>query len=139
MQKGYSLIELMVVIAVIGILTGVALPNYKNYTIRANMIELFTLLQPAKLAVTEALISDAPLETINNHHLGITQKRSAGKIQEIVIEKGVITITGHAQKLGLSHSQPFQIIMSPHVTSDSIDWQCTTAAEFQYYMPASCR
>ena len=61
MQKGFTLIELMIVIAIIGILAAVALPAYQDYTIRARMSEPLALLGEAKNSMTEYFISNGAL------------------------------------------------------------------------------
>jgi type IV pilus assembly protein PilA len=62
-QKGFTLIELMIVVAIIGILAAVALPAYQDYTIRAKVSEGLVLADSAKLAVTENLANAAPLQS----------------------------------------------------------------------------
>ena len=139
MQKGYSLIELMVVIALIGLLTGIAIPNYKSYTIRANVVELLSLAQPAKLAITEALIANVAQESLTNDTLHIASKPKHNKIQEMIIDQGVLHVTANSKKIGLAQNKTLTITLTPFVEEDSISWQCVTSLEFQRYMPSNCR
>ncbi len=100
-QEGFSMMELMIVIAIIGILSSIAVPNYKQYIMRANMAEIFTLIQPVKLAVSEALINNMPLQDINNQSLGIAPNAPQGKIRSLSIEAGIMRIEGDRAKLAI--------------------------------------
>src|ERR1041384_3861138 len=64
-QKGFTLIELMIVVAIIGILAAIALPAYQDYTIRAKVTEALSLAASAKTAVTESYISNGALPGTN--------------------------------------------------------------------------
>ena len=64
MQKGFTLIELMIVVAIIGILAAVALPAYQDYTVRAKVSELILAASSAKVAVAEAAQTNNSMQSI---------------------------------------------------------------------------
>ena len=139
-QQGFSLMELLIVIAIIGILGAIAMPNYKKYILRANLVELFSHAQPMKLAVTEALIDHMPLTAINTHSLGLRPIENKGKIRRLSIEAGVIHIIGDGGKLGLNDVEELEIRLSPQISEDTIDWQCSTSTQsIRPLLPRHCQ
>lgn len=94
---GFSLIELMIVITIIGILAAVAIPSYQHYMRRARFVEVITAAETFKTAVTIAIQQGAaPRELINGKH-GIPAEPPGSKnLDSLKVENGVITATGSA-------------------------------------------
>ncbi|MBH6051224.1 pilin [Neisseria meningitidis] len=92
LQKGFTLIELMIVIAIVGILAAVALPAYQDYTARAQVSEAILLAEGQKSAVTEYYLNHGEWPS-NNTSAGVaTSTDIKGKyVKEVKVAKGVIT------------------------------------------------
>ncbi|HEZ7118826.1 TPA: pilin [Neisseria meningitidis] len=94
LQKGFTLIELMIVIAIVGILAAVALPAYQDYTARAQVSEAILLAEGQKSAVTEYYLNHGEWPA-NNSSAGVaTSSKIKGKyVEKVEVAKGVITAT----------------------------------------------
>ena len=136
-QKGFTLIELMIVVAIIGILAAVALPAYQDYTARAQMSEALTLASGAKAAVTE-YYGDKGKWPSANASAGLAAAAGIkGKYVTGVDAAGgkiVATIGTNASK-GI---QGKTLTLSPISNAGSIDWKCSSTADGKY-MPSTCR
>ncbi|HFC6456813.1 TPA: pilin [Neisseria meningitidis] len=94
LQKGFTLIELMIVIAIVGILAAVALPAYQDYTARAQVSEAILLAEGQKSAVTEYYLNHGEWPA-NNSSAGVaTSANIKGKyVQSVEVKNGVVTAT----------------------------------------------
>ncbi|HFC4203697.1 TPA: prepilin-type N-terminal cleavage/methylation domain-containing protein, partial [Neisseria gonorrhoeae] len=81
LQKGFTLIELMIVIAIVGILAAVALPAYQDYTARAQVSEAILLAEGQKSAVTAQMKSDGVNKEIKGKRLSLWAKREDGSVK----------------------------------------------------------
>lgn len=142
-QNGFTLIELMIVVAIIGILAAVALPAYQDYTIRAKVTEGLTQASTAKLAVAETAAS-LGLANVTQANSGYAFTPSAtatvGYVSTVAIaDGGVITVTTRNTGAAV---QPV-IVLTPTAgatVNDQISWACTKGATtLAKHMPANCR
>lgn len=133
-QKGFTLIELMIVVAIIGILLSIAVPAYQNNIIRARVTEGLSLAAPAKLAVIETTLSNRNLPP-DQDSTGYVSPASTDNVQSIHIgSQGVITIS-YTKAAGNG-----TIILIPTMQSTGdLVWSCDTGTLAKQYRPASCR
>nr|WP_314586126.1 pilin [uncultured Pseudomonas sp.] len=148
-QKGFTLIELMIVVAIIGILAAVALPAYQDYTNRAKVTEAIGFAASAKTAVTESFQANSKLPA-NNEAAGLAAAADIKSkyVESVTVENGVITVA--IQGTGVSALDDGSIVYSP-LESDAttavadgysgpIVWSCAPSAPaLNKYMPANCR
>ncbi len=130
-QKGFTLIELMIVIAIIGILAAIALPAYQDYTVRSRVTEGFNLAEPAKTALSTEVSTTADLkrtaDTWNAQagNLGATSK-FVDSVQ-IAPTTGVITIDYNGNAVGVKNGTNDQITLTPWVRSTAAGVSLATA------------
>lgn len=138
-HRGFSLIELLVVITIIGILSSIAIPAYKDHIIKTKTIELFALAEPVKLAVTEALVLGVTPENINNNTLGLEPTVNVKSVTDISVANAIITVRGNSKALGIPEDKTLAIALTPRSQNGAIQWECSTAAEFKKYTPSDCQ
>lgn len=133
-QKGFTLIELMIVVAIIGILAAVALPAYQDYTVRAKVSELILAASPPRTAISEKF-QFSPSNS--SPGTGITLTPTGKVVTASVTDAGVITITGSTA--ATSTGQAVTITFTPTLNSSTgtVTWACT--GDPAKYLPATCR
>jgi type IV pilus assembly protein PilA len=143
-QQGFTLIELMIVVAIIGILAAIAIPAYKDYTIRAQVSEGLSLASGAKAAVSEFYMDSGAFPT-SNDEAGISAAASIVGRYATTVEvgaAGIITVTyanatTHADLVGAGN-----LVLTPFANAGqaSVTWDCDTGSTIpNKWLPAACR
>lgn len=138
-QKGFTLIELMIVIAIVGILAAVALPAYQDYTARAQMSEALTLAEGQKTAVVE-YYSDKGTFPKNNASAGIASASEiTGKyVAKVEVSGATITSTMKTQGVNKDISGA-TLILEGKQNSGSFEWTCKAGSVKAKFLPSICR
>jgi type IV pilus assembly protein PilA len=136
-QKGFTLIELMIVVAIIGILAAVALPAYQDYTTRAKVSEVVVMAAPAKLAVAETAASLGLLTSVTAANSGYSFPGATKYVSNVAItdSTGVVTVTSTVP------GATGNIVLTPSAVGSAgqLTWACTTTIAKKSLVPAECR
>ena len=138
--KGFTLIELMIVVAIIGILAAIAIPAYQDYTVRAKVSEGLNLSSAAKVAISERFQDTGTMPT-SNAEAGVPTNTSiignhVGRVT--VTDPGIIT--AQFKTLGAGVATGESIVLTPTNTVGAIAWACSHSAGLtNAQVPAQCR
>jgi type IV pilus assembly protein PilA len=133
-QQGFTLIELMIVIAIIAILMSFAIPAYRDYTVRTKVGEGIQLAAAAKQAVTETYMSTNTYPT-TNAEAGLNSVIAGEYTSAVTVgANGVITVT-YKSNAGISGGS---ITLTPTDSTGSVEWNCASTIAAKY-VPSECR
>lgn len=141
-QKGFTLIELMIVVAIIGILAAIAIPAYQDYITRSKVSELVLAADACKTSVAEfyqtraSLPTDAATAGCNTN----SSQYQTGLTVSATPSAGSITVTPNTTTLGSSVTGTFILVPTPGATTDlPLSWSCSPSTIPKKYLPANCR
>ena len=139
-QQGFTLIELMIVVAIIGILAAIAIPAYQDYTVRAKMSEAIGAASAAKASVSEYIISQSKLPT-TAASAGFSTNIDSKYVQSVTWSGTQIEVTVKGTAMGGGIVDGAQaLLLSPSTTNGAVNWTCKKGSGVEEkYLPANCR
>lgn len=123
-QRGFTLMELMVVIAIIAILSAIALPGYQRYLDRAALTDMLRIASPYRLAVELCAMQQGDIDGCHTGQQGIPASHRSRYVSGVSVRQGEISLTGRHTLAGLT------LVMSPEQRDDGLVWRhrCDAAA-----------
>ncbi|NIR61765.1 MAG: pilin [Gammaproteobacteria bacterium] len=138
-SRGFTLIELMIVVAIIGILAAIAIPAYQDYTCRAKLTEAVEAAKPVKSAVTTyyALNREMPASSWQ----GFTRDVDSTYVASVIWAADQIAVTIFGSRVGCGLDDGDEaVVLSPLTTLIRVDWRCRPGSDLSdQYLPASCQ
>lgn len=133
-QKGFTLIELMLIVAIIGIMAAIALPAYQDFTIRTKVSELVLAASAYRTTVSEK--AQQAGGALASAGVGLTVTPGGKVVSGSITDGGVITVAGSAATVGT----PVTIVLTPSLGADGkVVWTCSTDPNSFKYVPGECR
>ncbi|WP_324691724.1 pilin [Cobetia sp. D5] len=149
-QAGFTLIELMIVVAIIGILAAIAIPRYQDYTVRAKMSEVINMMTPAKASISESYVSNGAFpatalaagveDGAQGNYIASAAYATAGEGDEAT---ATIIYTLDTAANGVpSEVAGKKVGMKASIVNGAVDWACGIPSADnveEQYLPGSCR
>lgn len=135
-QQGFTLIELMIVIAIIAILAAIALPAYQDYTTRAKVSEVIVMAAPAKLAVAETASSEGSLAAVTDENAGYQFPGQTKYVSGITIAASGGTVSAVST---VPNAEGTITLEPTEVSQGQLTWVCSSADIAPKYLPSNCR
>ncbi|WP_305516199.1 pilin [Variovorax sp. YR216] len=142
-QKGFTVIELMIVVAIIGILAAVAMPAYQDYTVRARVTEGLAQASAVKIIVAENIANAGGEIQKSGNCLGFADITGIGHVARVSCAdgSGAITVTMADTARGVILTLTPELASSgtePNAVTGGTAWVCATSTDFKY-VPSECR
>jgi len=119
-QQGFTLIELMIVVAIIGILASVSLPLYSDYSSRAKAAAAITELSGAKTSVGVCIAESGGLKDCNSGEFGIPAEVATDNVSDYSVKEGIISVTTSATT---TSGVQLEMTMTPSADKGNISWK----------------
>jgi len=139
-QQGFTLIELMIVVAIIGILAAIAIPAYQDYTIRAQVSEGINLASGAKAAIAEYFMDSGTLP-ITNGEAGLEAAANITGNYVLTVTVGALGVVTVDYSGPEVNQQIFgqTLTLTPITNAGSVQWTCASGTLAAKHVPSACR
>jgi type IV pilus assembly protein PilA len=140
MQKGFTLIELMIVVAIIGILAAVALPAYQDYTVRAKVSEVVLAASAGRTTLSEFYGTNGHMPAVASAGIDLTGSKYVSAVAYTTTGTDNATITATAQAIGgLTPTGTVVLTGTGNTANGKVEWACTAGTMNPKYLPSSCK